>query len=181
MIGILTFIFLIFFVFFVRWFAKWCTEFVPDGPAKRYSFWGVIAACMFILLGDEVIGGIQFGYLCYAGPGLEVLVDDLEGRKVKTTSERTELNLTPIKITENLYTTYDVDTNEVVFKSVGYNGYGGWLAHWIHFNSFKDPFLFDGYCGLGREKRKLIELHNMTDVNYTNPVGQSLAELRIKN
>ncbi|MBW8183659.1 hypothetical protein [Shewanella nanhaiensis] len=58
MIGILSFIFLIFFVFFVRWFANWCTEFMPEGPAKRYRFWGVIAACMFILLGDEVIGGI---------------------------------------------------------------------------------------------------------------------------
>ncbi|AQS37583.1 hypothetical protein Sps_02429 [Shewanella psychrophila] len=119
-----------------------------------------------ILIGDEVIGGIQFGYLCYTTPGLEVLVDDLEGRKVKTTFESTEVILTPIKITEDLYTTHDIDTHEVVFKSVGYDGYGGWLANWINFNSFSGPYLFDGYCGLGREKRKLIELYNMIDVDY---------------
>ena len=101
-----------------------------------------------------------------------VLVDDLEGRRVKTTSVRTELNMTLIKVTENLYTTSEVDTNEVVFKSVGYSGYGGWLAHWINFNDRKGPYLFDGYCGTGKEERKLIKLHNMTDLDYTNPVGQ---------
>ncbi|OEG75265.1 hypothetical protein BEL05_02085 [Shewanella colwelliana] len=161
MIGILTFIFLIFSVFFVRWFAKWCTEFVPEGPAKRYSFWGVIAACMFILLGDEVIGGIQFGYLCYAGPGLEVLVDDLEGRKVKGTSSMTEIKLSPIKINETKIVMKDVGTGEPVFEYSLYDAEGGWLTHWINFNGSSESFLYSDGCYRDLGINELILKNNM--------------------
>ncbi|OEG75268.1 hypothetical protein BEL05_02100 [Shewanella colwelliana] len=161
MIGILTFIFLIFFVFFVRWFAKWCTEFVPDGPAKRYSFWGVIAACMFILLGDEVVGGIQFGYLCYLSPRLEVLTDELEGRRIRSTSSITEVKLSPVKIKEELVVMKDVDTGQPIFKYSYYRFYGGWLAHWTNFNGFKGPYFYSNTCNQGSGSKLLIINNNI--------------------
>ncbi|OEG75478.1 hypothetical protein BEL05_08585 [Shewanella colwelliana] len=172
MIGIIFFACLIFLVIFIFWFAKWCTYYIKPGMTKFWSYIAVVFTCYMALIGDEIIGGIQFGYLCYNRPSIEVLVDELEGRKVRLHSERNLLSNTLLEISKGTSKAVDVDTNEVVIQSMTYRVDGGWLSHWIDFNGHANPFFFDNSCGPGKKFRALMKTHNIKDVDYTKHHGQ---------
>jgi hypothetical protein len=156
----------------ILWFAKWCTDYIPHGMAKFWSYIAVVGTCYMALIGDEIIGGIQFGYLCYNKPNIEVLVDELEGRKVRLHANSTLLSNTLLEIYEATSKAVDVDTNEIVLQSVAYRVDGGWLSHWINFNDHTNPFFFDNNCGPGKKFRALMRTHNIKDIDYTKHHGQ---------
>ncbi|MCS6128058.1 hypothetical protein G3485_13805 [Shewanella baltica] len=145
----------------ILFFSKWCTHYIQPGMTKLLSFIGVLFTCYMILIGDEVLGGIQFGYLCYLSPRLEVLTDELEGRKIRSTSSITEVKLSPVKIKEELVVMKDVDTGQPIFKYSYYRFYGGWLAHWINFNGFKGPYFYSNTCNQGSGSKLLIINNNI--------------------
>lgn len=139
-----------------------------DNPKLRKRLYKVaLGFCIFILVGDEIIGGTQLAYFCLSEPKMELLVDELEGRTIQGRMSTSVIENTALEIKKRVTKIYDINSKELVTKKYRYVAKGGWLSRSIAFNDIKKPFLFDGSCSNTKEFEQLIAANKM---NYLREI-----------
>jgi|GEM_PF-2471328 len=165
MIGIIALFCLIVLIIVVHIIAnRFANDFSGDSNPKLHKRLYRIALTfiLFVLVGDEIIGGTQLAYFCLSENGRQVFVDDLEGRTIQSRSTTTFVKeYTPIEIQGGVSSIYDINTQELVFKRYWYSARGGWLSRAISFNGSKNPILFDGSCSNTQKLKQLRFKNNM--------------------
>jgi len=166
MIGITVLFLLIVLIFVINFIAtRFSTDFSNDDNPKlrKRLYRGMVFFIIFILIGDEIIGGTQMAYFCLSEPELQILVDDLEGRTVRGRSVRRSQEFTLINIMKLTTKVEDANTGELVTKTYWYNATGGGLSRIISFNGSKKPILFNGECSNTKE---FYQLRRQNNVKY---------------
>jgi len=166
MIGIIAFSILFILIYMVHRIAKrFSTDFsTDDNPKLRKLLYRIaLGFLIFVLVGDEIIGGTQLAYFCLSEPKRQVFVDELEGRTIQGRNTTFIKEYTPLDIEKRITEIFDINSHELVFKRYWYSAKGGWLSRTISFNGSKNPLLFDGNCS---NTKKLKQLRLTNKMNY---------------
>jgi len=165
MIGLLTLFLLFILIFVVNLIAtRFSKDFSSDDNPKlrKRLYRGMVFFIIFILIGDEIIGGTQMAYFCLVEPDVQVLIDDLEGRKVRGTTEFHIKESAILEVKKGTRKFIDVESQELVATGYTYISQGGWLSQAIAFNGSKKPILFNESCSNTKEFYQLISSNQMT-------------------
>lgn len=164
MIGI-TFLFILFILFVVihgvaKFFSNTFSN--NDNPKLQKRLYRIaLGLIIFVLVGDEIVGGTQLAYLCLSEPEIQILVDDAKGRTVQIDSTISIKQSTILKIKKSTRTYIDVNNDELIANGYRYNSQGGWLSRTIAFNGNKSPILFTESCSNTKEFRQLGITNNI--------------------
>ncbi|HBY86984.1 MAG TPA: hypothetical protein DEO86_14045 [Colwellia sp.] len=164
MIGI-TFLFILFILFVVihgvaKFFSNTFSN--NDNPKLQKRLYRIaLGFIIFVLVGDEIVGGTQLAYLCLSEPEIQILVDDVKGRTVQIDSTISIKQSTILKIKKSTRTYIDVNNDELIANGYRYNSQGGWLSRTIAFNGNKSPILFTESCSNTKEFRQLGITNNI--------------------
>ncbi len=107
----------------------------------------IVFIAFFILpLADEILGGIQFRYIC--GKNSTVFINEEKAKNKELMSGYTKnyFNEYILPIEETVFYYKDIPTGEVVVQWKWFKSSGGWLSRSINFNSSDAPFTFKGDC-----------------------------------
>jgi hypothetical protein len=119
-------------------------------PDKRLSV--AVRIVLFVLLAplplaDEIAGGRQFEQLCKEKSAITVDSRDVRGRTVWFgTSQRTQVNLGAIHVTEAKRIYVDVKTQEPIYHYYRLEAKGGWLIRILGISEGNSPLLFTAVC-----------------------------------
>jgi hypothetical protein len=164
MIGIV-FLFILFILFIlVHCIAKLFSNIFPNDDNSKLQkrlYRITLGFIIFVLVGDEIVGGTQLAYFCLSEPKVQKLVDDLKGRTVQSTTAFQVEENTVLTVTKGITRFIDVKNQEIVATGYLYKSQGGWLSRLIAFNGSKAPFLFSGSCSNSKELYQLPITNNM--------------------
>ena len=173
MIGI-TFILILWFLFYVlnklaKFISAYKTNENSTENEKKRWYFGSWLAFVLILFGDEMIGGVQMGYLCSTLPEGEVFIEKikkLEGQEViyESSSEWHDFTILPVK--KYTIKLIDIKTDDMLTKNMAaYYSRGGWLKRFIAFNGDRKPFLFYNQCSNEDEISQVESRYNLKEKN----------------
>lgn len=170
MIGIIALFFLFILFVVVHSIAnRFANDFSSDdNPKLRKRLYRIaLGFIIFVLVGDEIIGGTQLAYFCSTEPKIQVLVDELQGRTVQGQMSTFVKEYTPLQIKKHVTKIFDIDSKELVAKKYWYVAEGGWLARTIAFNDSKKPLFAKHSCSNSKEFEQLLIINNM---NYLREI-----------
>ena len=128
---------------------------------RKRLYWSAIGFLVFILVGDEIIGGMQMAYFCLSETKLEILDDELENRTVRAESTIFSQKNTILDVRKSIRSYMDINTGKVIIKGYRFKSDGGWLSRVISFNENQAPILFDDSCSTNEEFKRLRLKNNM--------------------
>ena len=160
-------LFILFILFFAvhRLAKRFSNDFSnDDNPKLRKRLYKIaLGFIIFVLVGDEIVGGTQLAYFCLSEPEKQVFVDELKGLTIQGRTNILIKEYSPLKIKKYETDLFDINSQELVFKRYWYSAEGGWLSRTISFNGSKNPLLFDGNCS---NTKKLKKLRLTNKMNY---------------
>ena len=140
MIGIIAlFLLVIIFVVVHSIANRFANDFSSENNPKlrKRLYWIALGFIIIVLVGDEIIGGAQLAYFCQSEPKVQVLVSNLDGRKVKGTSTYRDKENAILSVRKGKEILVDINTQEIVASGYRYTSKGGWLSRTINFNGSK--------------------------------------------
>jgi hypothetical protein len=122
---------------------------VSKQPWRSYAKAFVFVLLMFLIVGDEVIGGFQLRALCRENAVLRIDAEKIKGKRIRLSFEPLDkyLDGIPIRIRWTRRSFRDIATNEELAFYSSYVATGGWFIRMLAMGNSVSPMtIFPSSC-----------------------------------